>query len=174
MRKNLRAKNKPAPRCARQRHDAHRLRGAKAALHDHRKDRQHERRVEASTRSTEAAPPEVHERGMDNPNTMYPGIVREETCAIRQDAFCKVHRKFVTVNALLETPFFCSKYAANTGQIIYILTRLVTKKNVTVVREKASLQGDTLSLKVRSGSGLQRICSFSSAAMTTRRPVEKT
>ncbi|WP_420106111.1 hypothetical protein [Herbaspirillum huttiense] len=43
---------------------------------------------------------------MDNPNTMYPGIVREETCAIRQDAFCKVHRKFVTVNALLEASFF--------------------------------------------------------------------
>jgi hypothetical protein len=93
---------------------------------------------------------------MDCPNAMHPGVVREETCAIRQDAFCKVHRKFVTVNASPEAPFFCSEYAANTGQIIYILKRLVTKKNVTVVREKASPRGDTLFRKIRSRYGLQR------------------
>ncbi|WP_343726247.1 hypothetical protein [Herbaspirillum huttiense] len=90
---------------------------------------------------------------MDCPNAMHPGVVREETCAIRQDAFCKVHRKFVTVNASPEAPFLCSEYTANTGQIIYILKRLVTKKNVTVVREHASPQGDTLFRKVRSGYG---------------------
>jgi hypothetical protein len=53
--------------------------------------------------------------------------------------FCKVHRKFVTVEL-----FSSGAFRSNTGQIIYILKRLVTKKNVTVVRARASPHGDTL------------------------------
>jgi hypothetical protein len=48
-------------------------------------------------------------------------------------------------------------FAVITGQIIYILKRLVTKKNVTVVRAQASPHGDTLITKIRSGYGFHRI-----------------
>ncbi|ADJ63103.1 hypothetical protein Hsero_1590 [Herbaspirillum seropedicae SmR1] len=44
-------------------------------------------------------------------------IVSEETCAIRQDAFSKVHQKFVTAqrlcDALCEGPFSCVETMRN-------------------------------------------------------------
>ncbi|QNB06876.1 hypothetical protein G5S34_08900 [Herbaspirillum frisingense] len=94
------------------------------------------------------------------------GIVREETCAVRQDAFCKVHDNFVTA----EKPFS----AMNTGQIIYILKRLVTKKNVTVAFKTASPAGDIHPSAIRSGCDSQGHLRFSKRAFQKQLRILKT
>jgi len=53
--------------------------------------------------------------------------------------------------------FPAAHFAVITGQIIYILKRLVTKKNVTVVMAMASPHGDTNPINIRSGYGFPRI-----------------
>ncbi|NUT63741.1 hypothetical protein [Herbaspirillum sp. C9C3] len=50
---------------------------------------------------------------MDSPDITHPDIAKEETCAIRQDAFCKVHRKFVTVRTPFFAPFFALSNQTN-------------------------------------------------------------
>ncbi|MFS2116425.1 hypothetical protein [Herbaspirillum frisingense] len=94
------------------------------------------------------------------------GIVREETCAVRQDAFCKVHDNFVTA----KKPFS----AKNTGQIIYILKRLVTKKNVTVAFNPASPAGDNHPAAIRSGRDSQGHLRFSKRAFQKKLRILKT
>ncbi|WP_284077798.1 hypothetical protein [Herbaspirillum aquaticum] len=81
---------------------------AEIAPHGHREDRQHGaacRSADKADTTTKRIPPEhppSEWSKTERPNTMHPDIVREETCAIRQDAFCKVHRKFVTVETVLQ------------------------------------------------------------------------
>lgn len=104
--------------------------------------------------------------GMRHLEAMPQGIVREETCAVRQDAFCKVHDKFVTA----KKPFS----AMITGQIIYILKRLVTKKNVTVDFNPASPAGDTRPAKIRSGCDSQGHRRFSLRAFWKQPCIPKT
>lgn len=102
--------------------------------------------------------------------TLPGGIVREETCAVRQDAFCKVHDNFVTA----KTAFRCPPAAVITGQIIYILKRLVTKKNVTVAPLIASPYGDTHSSAICSGRAFQGILNLSRRTFRQRMVHQKT
>lgn len=104
--------------------------------------------------------------GMRHLEAMPQGIVREETCAVRQDAFCKVHDNFVTA----KKPFS----AKNTGQIIYILKRLVTKKNVTVAFNPASPAGDNHPAAIRSGRDSQGHLRFSKRAFQKKLRILKT
>jgi hypothetical protein len=131
---------------------------AEIAPHGHREDRQHGaacRSADKADTTTRGSLPNIHLR-------------MEQNGAPEHDAsgHCPRGNLCDSAGCLLQSsPQICNSgdcfpavhFAVITGQIIYILKRLVTKKNVTVVRAQASPHGDTLITKIRSGYGFHRI-----------------
>jgi hypothetical protein len=67
-------------------------------------------------------------------------LVRQETCAVRQDALSKVHHNFVTAKMRFRGSPPPKKRTVNAAQIIYISAALVTQKDVTVGPQERRLQ----------------------------------